>query len=48
MTLRNEAEEGDDEGKKADAPEPVRRGGRKRRHEEVCLSYIGIRSCGVL
>lgn len=40
MTLRNEAEEGDDEGKKADAPEPVRRGGRKRRHEEVCLSFI--------
>ncbi|XP_026330257.1 double-strand-break repair protein rad21 homolog isoform X2 [Hyposmocoma kahamanoa] len=35
MTLRNEAEEGDDEGKKADAPEPMRRGGRKRRHEEV-------------
>lgn len=37
MTLRNEAEEGDEEGKKADAPEPARRGGRKRRHEEVCF-----------
>lgn len=37
MTLRNEAEEGDEEAKKADAPEPLRRGGRKRRHEEVNL-----------
>ncbi|XP_049870628.1 double-strand-break repair protein rad21 homolog isoform X2 [Pectinophora gossypiella] len=34
MTLRSETEEGEEEGKRAE-PEPVRRGGRKRRHEET-------------